>query len=480
MSSTTVVWLRHDLRLRDNPALHHAIDHEAVVPLFIWSPAEEEPWAPGPAKQWWLHHSLKALSNDLRDRGLRLILRQGAAQDVLHDVIRATDADRVVWNRRYEPHLRTRDETVQAALEERGVETRVYETQLLHDPEGVETTSGGPYHVYTPFWNKVTSEQLLRTGSPLDEPALTSSHAPDSWPESDPLEALDLLSDAGDHTEGWAEMWTPGESAAHDRLQHFIDDILRDYETERDRPDHDGTSRLSPYLHHGEISPRQVWAAVSEWADAHDAHDDAEPFLQEIVWREFAYHMLHHYPDTPSETYRDKFKDFGWQHHDAHFERWKRGETGYPIVDAGMRQLLHAGWMHNRVRMIVASFLTKDLLIWWQDGARWFWERLVDASLANNSMGWQWAAGSGADAQPFFRIFNPVSQGERHDPDGEYVRRWIPELRGLPSDIIHRPWDASDDVLTDAAVTLGETYPRPMVDHSDARDRALEQYDAIR
>ncbi|MES3628919.1 MAG: deoxyribodipyrimidine photo-lyase [Longimonas sp.] len=483
MSDVSLVWLRHDLRLRDNPALHAAARHGAVVPVFVWDPDGEAPWQPGGAHRWWLHESLQSLQSDLQEAGSRLILRTGPAKDALLDCAQAVGATHLHWNRRYEPTLAAQANEVATALKDAGCRSVSHETQLLHDPEGVETTSGGPYHVYTPFWNKVTGHDLLRTDAPpLGAPDLSNT-APDAWPDSASVQELRLHPkehDGVDWTGGLSEVWTPGEAAAHERLQYTLDHVIADYETERDRPDHDGTSRLSPYLHHGELSPLQVWHAVTDWADANDAHEEAEPYLQELVWREFAYHMVHHYPTIPDETYRDKFKDFAWTDDEEALQRWQHGQTGYPIVDAGMRQLYETGWMHNRVRMIVGSFLTKDLLIHWYHGERWFWEHLVDGNLANNSMGWQWSAGSGADAQPFFRIFNPVSQGERHDPNGDYVREWIPELRDLPTSDLHAPWEASARTLRKAGVTLGETYPKPIVDHSAARDAAMEAYDEVR
>lgn len=477
---TTLVWLRHDLRLADHPALVDAAEHGAVVPVFVWAPEEEGDWPPGSAHRWWLHHTLAALDADLRDRGARLVLRTGPSLDALRDVIDATGAEAVVWNERYAPPLAERDADVRDALEADGVAVRTFASRILHDPHEVKTTSGGSYHVYTPFWKKVYGQGLLRTDKPLDVPSLT---APDTWPASVDLDALELLPEqhgGGDWAAGLRAAWTPGEAAAHDRLQYTLDHIVEDYEATRNRPDLDGSSRLSPYLHHGELSPNQVWHAVATWADAHDAWEEAEPYLQELVWREFSYHMLVHYPHTPSETYKDKFKAFGWQDDPEALKRWQEGQTGYPIVDAGMRQLYATGWMHNRVRMIVGSFLTKDLLIWWQRGAEWFWDGLVDGDLASNTMGWQWSAGSGADAQPFFRIFNPVSQSERHDPDGAYIRRFVPELADLPDEALHAPWEADADVLEAAGVVLGETYPHPMVDHSEARDEAMARYDEVR
>ena len=477
---TTLVWYRRSLRLRDHPALVDAAEHGPVVPVFVWAPDEEGDWPPGGAAQWWLHHALQDLDARLREHGSRLIVRTGPTADALRDVAEATGATRVVWNRRYEPPLAERDAAVQTTLEEQGLETRLFESQILHDPEAVETTSGGPYHVYTPFWKKVQKENLLRTGPPLEVPDL---EPPDTWPAAESLDALNLLPELRgerDWAGGLRDTWTPTIDAAHDRLDYMLEHILGDYGTARDRPDKDGTSRLSPYLHHGQLSPNQVWHRVATWADDTGRHDDAEPFLREIVFREFSYHWLYHYPSTPTETYRDKFRDFPWRDDAEALSRWKRGQTGYPIVDAGMRQLYETGWMHNRVRMIVASFLTKDLMLHWRHGARWFWDTLVDADLADNTFNWQWTAGCGADAQPFFRIFNPVSQSERHDPDGDYIRRYVPELADLPDDAIHAPWEESDARLRALGVTLGETYPRPIVDHSQAREEALAAYEQVK
>jgi deoxyribodipyrimidine photo-lyase len=286
--------------------------------------------------------------------------------------------------------------------------------------------------------------------------------------------------DGVDWAGGLRDAWTPTEAGAHERLQYTLDTVLGDYETTHDRPDVDGTARLSPYLHHGQISPRQVWHTIASWADDTGRHDDARPLLRQVVFREFSYHWCHHYPDTPTETYRDKFTDFPWRDDAEALARWKRGETGYPIVDAGMRQLYETGWMHNRVRMLVASFLTKDLMLHWRHGAEWFWDTLVDADLAANTFNWQWTAGCGADAQPFFRIFNPISQSERYDPDGAYIRRYVPELADLPDDVLHAPWQTSEARLEALGVTLGANYPRPMVDHAEAREEALAAYETVK
>ena len=480
--STALVWFRHDLRLADHPALHRAVDaYDAVVPVFVWAPDEEGDWAPGGAHRWWLHEALQLLDRSLHDKGSRLVLRKGPSLDALRDLIEATEATAVLWNSRYEPALRSRDAAVAEALREDGVKVHQFTSRLLHDPDAVKTTSGGPYHVYSPFWKKLRRQ--LEVDEPLPVPRMGESKAPVSWPDSLDVGALELSPEAQDGVD-WADgmnaFWKVGEAAAHDRLDHVLDAVLIDYPTLRNRPDKDGTSRLSPYLHHGHLSPRQVWHAVDAWVQNGPMREAADDFLSEIAWREFSYHLLWHYPDTPEEPLKDKFVGFGWRHAPSQLERWQHGQTGYPIVDAGMRQLWEVGWMHNRVRMIVASFLTKDLLIYWQDGARWFWDTLVDGDLANNTMGWQWSAGCGADAQPFFRVFNPVSQGERYDPNGDYVRRYVPELADLPANYIHQPWNAPDEVLEEAGVMLDESYPMPIVDHSDARDQALAAYQEVR
>ncbi|MFW5973350.1 MAG: cryptochrome/photolyase family protein, partial [Bacteroidota bacterium] len=347
----------------------------------------------------------------------------------------------------------------------------------LHDVNSLRTSSGDPYRVFTPFWKRALSE--LHIPEPLPAPDL-ESRAPSRWPASEPLEGLGLLEDAGETTSRLADNWDVSEEAGRVRLRTFIEESLLDYDDARDRPDHDGTSRLSPFLHSGFISPATVWHEIRQWVRNGAMRYAADAYLRQIGWREFAYHLLHHFPHTTAQPLRGKFRDFGWEDDEESLERWQRGETGYPFVDAGMRQLRQTGWMHNRVRMIVASFLTKDLLIPWQRGARWFWESLVDADLANNTLGWQWTAGCGADAQPFFRIFNPVSQGRRYDPDGTYVRRFVPELARMPDRHIHAPWEAPADVLSDAGVKLGTTYPQPMIDHAKARERALERYNQIR
>jgi deoxyribodipyrimidine photo-lyase len=474
MSDTpTIVWFESDLRTHDHPALRAAVERGAsIVPVYIQDDDPGDGWPDGQGVRWWVRRSLEALDDTLRRADLRLVHRAGDPASVLTSIAEATDAEAIFWNRRIRPARTRRAEAVANRLRDRGWTVRRHAPDLLHNPEEVETTSGGPYHVYTPFWNKF--RKVVDVDDPVPRPDLTSVPTPDDWPESDPWEDLGLDVDwEGDAIE---DMWTPGEPAALRRLESFIDGAINAYDGARDRPDQDGTSRMSPRLRTGEVSPRQVWAAAQPSMPS----EGAETYLQEIVWREFSYHLLHHYPETTREPLRDKFRDFDWRDAPEELERWRQGQTGFPIVDAGMRQLNETGWMHNRVRMIVASFLTKDLRIHWLQGAEWFWQKLVDADLANNTMGWQWAAGSGADAQPFFRIFNPVSQGERHDPDGDYVRRWVPEVSDLPDDVLHAPWTADPEVREAAGVILGEDYPAPMVDHSEARERALEAYNRIK
>ena len=481
---TTVVWLRNSLRLEDHPALTHAAERGGpqtggVVPVFVWAPDEEEPWAPGGAHRWWLHESLAVLGASLDEKGSRLVLRQGSSLDELKAVCEASGADRVVWQTRIAPTLRRRDEAVRAGLEEAGIEVRQFAGRILHDPDRVETGSGGPYRVFTPFWNK--AKAALDVGDPLPAPDLGGADrkpaAPETWPESVPLDALGLTPEAQDGVDwagGMRETWTPGEGGAAERLRAFLDGTLLHYDDERDYPATRGTSMLSPHLHWGEVSPRQVWAAVNAWVSNGATREAADAFLFEIGWREFSYHVLHHFPHMPDAPLKEKYERMPWEHDPDALKAWQRGRTGYPLVDAAMRQLWHVGWMHNRMRMVTASFLTKDLLIPWQDGERWFWDALCGGDLANNAMGWQWAAGSGADAQPFFRIFNPLSQSTKYDPDGAYIRRWVPELAELPTKHLHAPWTAPPEVLKGAGVALGETYPEPIVDHKEARDRALE------
>ena len=480
MPKTTVVWFRHDLRLADHPALTAACARGRVVPLFVWSPEREEPWAPGGAHRWWLHGHLPSLDADLREKGSRLVLRAGDPLEQIRAVLRETGADAVYWNRRYAPNLTALSNPVADALAADGIEVKRFASALLHDPSAIRTGSGTPYRVFTPYWRKVRA--TLQVDEPLPVPRMGTSKAPASWPDSASLDSLSL-SDVQQDGVSWAgqmaERWERSEKGAHDRLDRFLDQSLLDYPEARDVPDRRDTSELSPYLHHGAVTPRQIWYRTGAWVQNGAMREAADKFLSEVGWREFSYHVLIHHPETPTEPLKEKYAHLHWRADDDAFERWKRGQTGYPLVDAGMRQLWALGWMHNRLRLVTASFLTKDLLLPWQRGARYFWDTLVGGDLANNTMGWQWAAGSGADAQPFFRIFNPVGQSKKHDPSGAFIRAWVPEIAALPDRCVHAPWTAPPEVLGEAGVELGRTYPRPIVDHAEARDRALAALRAI-
>lgn len=474
---TVLVWLRHDLRLADHPALAAALKTgRAVVPVFIWAPGEEEPWPPGAASRWWLHQSLEALSRDLLRLGSRLIVRKGSTLDHLLAIARETGASGVYWNRRYEPAIVQRDTRIKEALGAAGLEVVSFNGSLLREPWAVRSKTGGPYQVFTPYWRACLG--LDDPAPPL--PAPKHLPAPADWPESLPLRALELEPRLN-WADGFRSCWRPGAAGAQEQLDVFLRDAFSRYASGRDQPAGRGTSRLSPHLHWGEISPREVWHAARAWAEKTGGRDwRGSPFLTELGWREFAHHLLFHFPRTTTGPLRTEFVRFPWRDEASWLRAWQRGRTGYPIVDAGLRELWSTGWMHNRVRMITASFLVKDLLQPWQRGAAWFWDTLVDADLAANTLGWQWSAGCGADAAPFFRIFNPVTQGEKFDPEGSYVRRWVPELARLPEKWIHRPWEAPPTVLDAAGVRLGGDYPRPLVSHAIAREVALEAYRQLR
>jgi deoxyribodipyrimidine photo-lyase len=478
---TTLVWFRHDLRLNDHPALHHAVQNgAAILPVYIWDPEEEKPWPPGGASRWWLHHALVDLDQQLKRADSRLIVRRGPALQTLQQLIKEGHVSRVVWTRRYEPNIIKRDELIKKTLKEQGIEVESYNGSLLHEPMSIKNKEGRPYQVYTPLWKCYQLQEAPRT--PLPGPRKIT--APEKWPASIEIESLNLLPkikwDAG-----FYQAWVPSEEMAQQSLIHFCDLAVGHYADQRDLPGTTGTSRLSPYLHFGQISPNQIWHAVQTLrADYQKADKDfqrqTEVYLKELVWREFAYHLLYHFPQTPLEPLRSEFASFPWKDNAKLLRAWQRGQTGYPIVDAGMRQLWNTGWMHNRIRMVVASFLVKHLLIPWQRGAEWFWDTLLDADLASNTLGWQWTAGCGADAAPYFRIFNPMQQGERFDAEGAYVRRWVPELAKMPARYIHAPWTAPGGVLHDAGLTLGKDYPHPLVQHAEARDKALTAYDLMR
>ncbi|MFO7594307.1 MAG: deoxyribodipyrimidine photo-lyase [Pseudomonadota bacterium] len=473
---TAILWFRQDLRLADNPALHYALsEFERVIPLYIHAPEESAPWQPGAASRWWLHHSLASLDETLRDRGSRLILRRGPSLEVLQQLIKETQAEAILCNRLYEPAHSDRDSRIKQALREQGITVQSFNAALLFEPWQVLKENGEPYRVFTPYWKacqKYGLPQAQHT-APKTLPPLPRGI------DSEKLDAFKLLPSIPWDT-GFKKVWNPGETGALQQLEAFLSDALAHYESGRDTPGKANTSRLSPALHFGEIGPRQLVSAVEAFTAQHHQSGliaNAEAWLRQLVWREFAHALLYHYPHTSEQPFDTRFEHFAWERdYQATLRSWQRGETGIPIVDAGMRELWHTGWMHNRVRMIVASLLSKNLLIPWQEGARWFWDTLVDADLANNSFGWQWVAGSGNDAAPYFRIFNPVLQGEKFDAKGRYVRRWLPELAKLPDKYLHKPWQAPEKMLSEASIILGETYPRPIVDLKASRERALERF----
>ena len=441
-----------------------------MIPVFIWAPEEEGRWRPGTASQWWLHYSLAALGADLEKRGSRLILRRGPVGAALNDLLAESGASAVFWNRCYEPVAMARYQRLKAQLGKLGIDTGSFDGNLLFEPGTIRNGQGEPYRVFTAFWRAC----LARYEATPCQSARKKLRAPDDWPHSLALADLEL-EPKGKRACALGESWQPGERGAKKQLQRFVKTALQDYSSGHDRPGVVGTSRLSPHLHFGEISPAEVWRTIQNVANDGASGDKTacDAYLRQLGWREFAYHLLYHFPESAEKPLRPEFATFPWITDARTLRAWRQGRTGYPLVDAGMRELRQTGWMHNRVRMVVASFLVKHLLIGWQQGADWFWETLADADLANNSLGWQWVAGCGSDAPPYFRIFNPVIQGEKFDPAGEYVRRWVHELAGLPDRWIHKPWKAPASTLAQAGLKLGRDYPFPIIAHDEARARAL-------
>ena len=469
-TAPVIVWFRRDLRLCDNPALHHAAGLGApIVPVFILDEASPGPRKPGAAQKWMLHQGLAGLADGLARLGASLVVRKGAAAAVLDELINETGARAVLWNRRLVPEEIRIDCAIEAGLHEKGIETKSFRADLLHDPSSLLSGSGGFFKVFTPFWR--TFRRTIMPRQPLGAPKRLAGFAETT--ESLPLNALGLLPTRPDWAGGLRETWVAGEDGARQHLDAFLGDGLRGYAGGRDLPAGRHVSRLSPYLRWGMISPFQLWHAA-EAASADER--DKEKFLQEVAWREFWYHLLAHFPDLAWRNFHQQFNAFPWREDSPHLDAWKKGETGYPIVDAGMRQLWRTGYMHNRVRMIAASFLVKHLMVDWRVGEAWFWDTLVDGDPASNPASWQWVAGSGADGQPFFRIFNPVLQATKFDPQGDYVRQWVPEIAALPERCVHAPWAAPDRVLAACEFQPGETYPTPVVDHGKARQRALAAF----
>lgn len=450
-----IVWFRQDLRLSDNPALHDAaLQKRPVVALYILDPEFLKQM--GEASRWWLHNSLAALSVSLWNKyQIQLVLAKGESLEVMQSLIQQTGANAVYWNRCYEPLAVKRDQNIKSQLARANIKIKDFKAALLFEGNELHNNSDQPFKVFTPFWKKL-QQQSIRL--PYPPPKAIIPFSAESRLSLDELQLLPR--------HAWYEKlsshWEIGEMAAKAKLKKFLNDRINVYATLRDRPDISGTSKLSPHLHFGEISPFQIWHAARNCAKY-------DIFLSELAWREFSHHMLAEYPKMATQPIKQAFSHFGWEKNDQLLKKWQRGETGYPIVDAGMQELWQTGWMHNRVRMIVASFLVKDLLQPWQAGEAWFWETLVDADLASNAASWQWVTGCGLDSAPYFRVFNPTLQGKKFDPDGNYVRKWLPALRDVPNQLIHTPWEAP---------MLCADYPAPMIDHDWARKRALARYQA--
>ena len=467
MSQHIIVWFRQDLRLNDNPALQSALNgNHAVTPVFIDD--DDCGRQPGVMGRWWRDKSLAQLNDALKLRGSQLIYRKGRAQEVLPTLAKQVGATAVYWNRQYEADIVARDTDIKSKLKDNGIDAESSNGSLLFEPwEVTSKSTGGPFKVFTPFWRACCAMGLKR-GLWNAPDKIT---APAQWPQSDALPATAPL----DHMDS-LNMWQPGEDGARDALALFLTQNIDGYAERRNLPAEPATSRLSPHLRWGEISPSRI---VAETEAANIKADDGTKFLSELGWREFSYQLLYHNPELAETCLQNKFEAFPWRDDAEALEAWKRGETGYPIVDAGMRELRRTGYMHNRVRMIAASFLIKHLLIDWREGEKWFWECLVDADPANNSASWQWVAGCGADAAPYFRIFNPILQGPKFDADGIYTKTYVPELNALSGKTLYAPWTAKSDMLDSGAISLGNTYPNPIVNHEAARARALESFKSL-
>ncbi len=476
MANVSIYWFRDDLRLSDLPGLQAAADRGAVIPVYIFDEKLGEDWRLGSASRWWLHHSLVALQKDLKALGSELFLRSGDAASTLSTIIAETGATAVYCSRHYQPWAEELERSVKAAARGAGADLKRYPGTLLHEPEEVATGNGTPFKVFTPFWR--ACNRRPDPSSPLPPASLA---AVEKFSASEELDDWRLTPTAPNWTFGWNDLWSPGEAGARRALTSFLSHHVQDYGEGRDIPSEPNTSKLSPYLRFGNISPRQVWhAAQLAKQERPEAAGSINKFLSELGWREFCYHLLFHFPQMPDEAFNPKFSFFPWGKDEERLRAWQAGRTGYPIVDAGMRELSQTGFMHNRVRMVVASFLTKHCLLNWREGEAWFWDCLVDADLASNACSWQWVGGSGADASPYFRIFNPITQGEKFDKSGGYTRRWLPELARLPEKYLHKPWEAPEAVLAEAGVSLGDTYPRPIVDHKTAREEALRAYATLK
>ncbi|MFT6098552.1 MAG: deoxyribodipyrimidine photo-lyase [Arenicella sp.] len=464
----TLVWLREDLRLFDNPALHYAASQGEATPVYIF------PEGLGGASYWWLHHSLTSLQVSLAEQGVRLILRTGEPGAVLAKLCQETQATSVVWNRVYSPEGIAAGTELKQSLTDAGIASKSFNAQLLIEPTQILNKQGSPFKVFTPFWRHCLSQ--LDPTPLLDNPRFVkTSHSI----ESESLNSWGLLPTSPDWSTGFDARWTPGEAGAQDKWQKFTENTISRYKDGRDIPIEENTSMLSPHLAFGEIGAKQLWFETHQAIASREIDsENGNKFLAEIGWREYSRYLLVHFPHIINQPFNSKFENFPWQDNPTLLAAWQQGQTGYPIVDAGMRELWATGYMHNRVRMITASFLTKHCLTHWTEGMAWFWDTLVDADIANNTASWQWVAGSGADASPYFRIFNPILQGDKFDKEGAYIRKWVPELAKLDNKYVNKPWEADPMSLQLAGITLGKDYPMPIVDHKEAREVALAAYKA--
>lgn len=464
-SNVAICWFRQDLRLTDNPALYHATKEYKILPIYILDTQHAGEYMPGGASLFWLHYSLQALNKDLQES---LSLYQGDPLVILQKLVKTFKVSAIFWNRCYEPWQIKRDKLIKQTLESQQLLVKSFNGTLLWEPWQVMKQDGTQYKVFSPFYYK-GCQQAPSPRLPLAKPKKMQLLKDEK--NSVALEKLALLP-----KQNWDKkmkpLWDMGEKAALKKLKNFFKSGVLHYKEARNFPAKSATSKLSPHLHFGEISPQQIYHATKELTQT--KHTDH--FLSELGWREFSYYLLYHFPELPQKNWQTKFDNFPWENNKKLLQRWQKGQTGFPIVDAGMRELWQTGYMHNRVRMIVGSFLVKNLLINWQSGEAWFWDCLVDADLASNSASWQWVAGSGADAAPYFRIFNPILQGEKFDPDGDYTRQFVPELAKLPNKYLFKPWEAPVDILTKAGIQLGREYPHPIVDLKASRDAALAAY----
>lgn len=476
----SIVWLQKDFRFHDHPALMAAVERGIVIPVFIWSEEDTEEMGEKEASLWWLYHSILSFQNKLREKGIQLIIRHGDTFAELLDIIHKTHADAVFFHERYEPAFATKNNLISQRLQKKGIHVQAFHGNLLFPPISLLNHNQEPYKIFTAFYNRCKKETVQR---PVRMPKKLLGN--NDFITTLELNELPLLS-TFQWYDKFSDYWNPGEENAINHWQEFSENELLNYKSKRDYPADEIGSKLSAYLSWGDISVKAIWHSANrlmlqfEEEGNEQYREHIEGFLRQLIWREFGYHQLLHFPTMIHTPLRKQFQAFPWKIDEDIFHKWKRGLTGYPLVDAGMRELWETGYMHNRVRMVTASFLIKHLLIPWTKGAEWFAYTLVDYDVANNAMGWQWTAGCGFDAAPYFRIFNPVTQGEKFDERGEYIRKWVPELKDLPAPYIHKPWEAPNEILDTANIILGETYPYPIIEHKFARERALQAYDSIR